>query len=218
MPLALFDLDHTLVNADTPSLWLEYLIGKALLPARETREKIAAFARDYSAGTLDYPSYLRFELEPLRDHAPDDLLAWRETYQTEMLRPHISQSARDLLQKHRDAGDTLAIITATSRFIAEASARELDVEHLIATDVESIDGRFTGDYTGQECFQAGKIKKLQEWLAGSDHSLDGSWFYSDSINDLPLLEAIRNPVAVNADARLADIAAARGWPTLDLRT
>lgn len=218
MPLALFDLDHTLVNADTPSLWFEYLIDNGVIPARETREKVARFTHDYSSGVLDYPTYLRFELEPLRDNTLDDLLVWRENYRLTRLRPNITQSARDLLQKHREAGDTITIITATNRFVATASAVELVVDNLIATEPEVIDGRFTGDYLGTECFQAGKIKKLHEWLSGKDISLVGSWFYSDSLNDLPLLEQVSNPVVVNADSRLTKVAMERDWPTLDLRS
>lgn len=217
MPLALFDLDHTLINADTPSLWFEYLIGRGILPAQETREKVARFTHDYSSGVLDYPTYLRFELEPLRDNSREDLLGWRDIYQTDVLRRHISQGARDLLQKHRDAGDTIAIITATNSFVSKASALEFGIENLIATEPEIIDGSYTGDYTGHECFQAGKIKKLQEWMSGKDLTLDGSWFYSDSLNDLPLLEVVANPVVVNADTGLAKIATERGWPSLDLR-
>lgn len=216
MALALFDLDHTLVSTDTPTLWFEFLIDRQLVDERVIRPQIAHFTRDYRAGTLDYADYMRFELENLASFDMPTLLSLREAFRQECIRPQISQRARDLLQEHRDQGDTLVIITATNHFVAEASSIELGVEHLLATEGEIVDGRFTGRPVGTLCFKEGKIAKLNAWLATREESLQDSNFYSDSRNDVPLLEAATRAVAVNPDSTLAAIAAERGWPVLDL--
>ncbi len=217
MPLALFDLDHTLVNADTPSLWIEFLINKGVIRKSDVEQKMIDFSNNYSAGTLDFPTYMRFELSTIKNRPMETLLNWRREFQHSCLRKHIVPKARELLQQHRNQGDTIVMITATNRFVAQASADEFQIDHLIATDPERTDGKFSGDFQGTECFQAGKIKKLKEWMSHSGHQLSGSWFYSDSRNDLPLLETVCNPVVVNADPELARIAGERGWPALVLR-
>ncbi|MDO6460431.1 HAD family hydrolase [Granulosicoccaceae sp. 1_MG-2023] len=216
MALALFDLDHTLVSTDTPTLWFDFLIERELLDPAQIRPQIARFTADYNAGTLDYADYIRFELQNLAGFEMNELLALRETFRCERLRGYISQKARDLLQKHREQGDTLVIITATNAFIAEAAAHELGVPHLLATEGQITGQSFTGEPLGILCFREGKIAKLQEWLDGREENLDGSYFYSDSRNDIPLLEAATHPVAVNPDETLAALAAQRGWPVLDL--
>lgn len=216
MALALFDLDHTLVSADTPTLWFNYLIDRGLAEARVIEPKIQRFTADYRAGTLDYEAYMRFELENLADFDMPTLRALREDFRAERIRPQISQKARDLLQKHRDQGDTLTIITATNYFVAEASSIELGVDNLLATEGEIQHGRYTGRPSGTLCFKEGKIAKLREWLANREESLEDSDFYSDSRNDVPLLEAATRAFAVNPDPTLAAIAAERGWPVLDL--
>lgn len=216
MTLALFDLDHTLVQADTPRLWFSYLIEKGVLPRLETTKKAVKFTEDYRTGTLNYPEYMHFELAPLRDNSLNELKAWRDDFQANHLRPNISKKARALLDRHRKAGDTLVIITATNRFVAECAAIELDIQHLIATDPEFINERFTGEFIGTPCFREGKIGKLDEWLSINDHNKDDACFYSDSINDLPLLEQVMHPITVNADEALKSIALKRNWPILDL--
>ncbi len=216
MALALFDLDHTLVQADTPRLWFSYLMDIGILPQPETTEKAIQFTEDYRTGNLNFPEYMRFELIPLRQNSLADLNQWRDDFLINCLRPNISNKARALIKKHKNAGDTLVIITATNRFVAECAAIELDVAHLIATEPEFIDEQFTGEFVGTPCFREGKIDKLEEWLATSGFSRYDAWFYSDSANDLPLLEQVTHPVAVNADETLEAIATERNWPILDL--
>lgn len=216
MTLALFDLDHTLVQADTPQLWFSYLINKGVLPRSETTHKANQFTEDYRTGSLNYPEYMRFELAALRDNTLVELKLWRDDFQIQQLRPNISHKARALLDKHRKAGDTLVLITASNRFIAECAAAELNIQHLIATEPVLVNERFSGEFQGTPCFREGKIRKLEQWLSTSGFSKDGAWFYSDSINDLPLLEQVTQAVTVNPDEALKLIALERHWPILDL--
>lgn len=216
MSLALFDLDHTLVQADTPRLWFSFLMDKGVLPRRETTDKANRFTEDYRTGNLNYPDYMHFELAALKDNATKELHIWRNEFQVSHLRPNISQKARDLLNTHRDAGDTVVIITASNRFIAEAAAKEMEVAHLIATEPELINEQFTGEFFGAPCFKEGKIEKLEQWLTTSGTNREETWFYSDSINDLPLLEQATHPVVVNPDELLKAIALERKWPSADL--
>jgi HAD superfamily hydrolase (TIGR01490 family) len=216
MALALFDLDHTLVNTDTPMLWFRYLIDKKVLSEDDISEKAANFYNDYRTGQLNYSKYIKFELQSLSPHPMQQLLQWREEFRTSLIRQHISEDARKLLQQHRAKGDTLLIVTATNHFIAQASALELDIEHVLATKPVIINNRFNGEYEGTECFQGGKIKKLEQWMQQYNQTLQHSHFYSDSFNDLPLLEKVTHPVVVNADEKLTAIAAARGWPSITL--
>lgn len=214
MALALFDLDHTLVAADTPALWFQYLIEKGQLREEDVREKAVQYTHDYETGTLNYPDYIRFELATIAGLPIPKLLEWRSEFQMQHIRPNVSEEAHKLVNQHRQAGDTVAIVTATNDFVSRAGAEELGVDILIATNAEQKQGRYTGDYTGVECFQAGKITKLKQWMDVEGHTLEGSWFYSDSSNDLPLLEVVENPVVVNADDRLSQIAKTRNWPSM----
>lgn len=216
MALALFDLDHTLVQADTPRLWFSYLMDKGVVPRTETTEKADRFTEDYRTGNLDFLAYMRFELAPLKENALADLQSWRDDFQINCLRPNISNKTRALLNKHKAAGDTLVIITATNRFVARCAATEMDIPHLIATEPEFADEQFTGEFLGTPCFREGKIDKLEQWLATNSFNRDDAWFYSDSVNDLPLLEQVTHPVTVNADEALELIALERNWPNLDL--
>ncbi len=216
MPLALFDLDYTLVCADTPSLWFDYLLENGHIPEAGLKETIKRYAEDYRLGQLDFDAYMQFELMPMASNRIEDLLIWRERYQIRCIRPNISKQARQLIKKHKTAGDTTIIITASNGFVAEASKIELEVDELIATDAEFINGRFTGHYKGIACFQTGKIDKINDWTFENGRDLKNSWFYSDSINDLPLLETVSHPFAVNADPQLTRIARQRNWPLLDL--
>jgi HAD superfamily hydrolase (TIGR01490 family) len=172
---------------------------------------------EYRAGRLDIHEFMAFGLRPLRDNPLEQLESWRARYLAEAVRPRITQAARDLLARHRDAGHTLAVITATNSFIAGPVTDELGVPHLIATEPEQADGRFTGRVAGPACFREGKVEKLEAWLAARGAEARETWFYSDSHNDLPLLTRVDHPTAVNPDAALAEIARARGWPVLTLR-
>ncbi|MGE5624702.1 MAG: HAD family hydrolase [Bacillota bacterium] len=217
MKLALFDLDHTLLDGDSDALWGRFLANEGVVDAEEYRREGARYMAEYRAGRLDIHEFLEFGLRPLKDHPRERLEAWRERFHAELVRPRIAAGARELLTRHRDEGHRLAIITATNRFITAPIADELGVSHLIATEPEEIDGRYTGRVLGPPCFREGKILRLQAWLETQDAPPEETWFYSDSHNDLPLLSRVDHPVAVNPDETLAAIAADRGWPTLALR-
>jgi HAD superfamily hydrolase (TIGR01490 family) len=218
--LALFDLDHTLLAGDSDYEWGQFLIERGVL-ARETYEaQNARFFEQYKAGTLDIHEYLGFALGPLAAHMPQELARWHAEFMRERIRPMILPRARALIARHRDAGELCAVVTATNSFVTAPIARELGVPHLVATEPESVAGRFTGRVAGTPCFREGKLRRVDEWLAGLGHrfaQFEDSCFYSDSHNDLPLLERVRRPVAVDPDEQLAAAAAERGWPVISLR-
>ena len=215
MKLALFDLDHTLLDEDSDSLWGRFLVREGAVDAEEYRREGARYMAEYRSGKLDIHEFLAFGLRPLKDNTPERLEGWRARFMQECVRPRIPAASRALLGRHRDQGHTLVIITATNSFITAPIARELGVDALIATEPEKDGLRFTGRVAGVPCFREGKVLKLQEWLAGRVPA--ESWFYSDSHNDLPLLERVQHPVAVNPDEVLARTAAERGWPTMTLK-
>ncbi len=217
MPLSLFDLDNTLITNDSDYLWGQYLVDKNIVNRDEYEARNRQFFSDYEQGTLDIDAYLKFSLAPLTQHDPATLYRWRSDFMSRVIEPLIAPGTPDLLNKHRRRGDTLMIISATNLFITEPIAELLGVEHILATQPEFRDGRYTGDYVGHATYQQGKVNALQEWLSSNDMDLAGSSFYSDSINDLPLLEQVENPYTVNPDDRLLEVASQRGWPVLDLR-
>lgn len=218
MALALFDLDNTLLGGDSDHAWGEFLVQRGHVDGERYREANDRFYADYSAGTLDIRAYSEFVFDVLARNELSTLLQWREAFLRERIEPMLLPAAFDLLERHRRQGDELAIITATNRFITEPIAERYGVHHLLATEPERTgDGRFTGRLAGVPCFQAGKVVRLQSWLQQQGHSLQDAWFYSDSRNDLPLLELVDHPVAVDPDAVLAATASARGWPVISLR-
>lgn len=218
MALALFDLDNTLLAGDSDHLWGQFLSEHRLVDTEIYRQANERYYLDYKNGTLDIHEFVSFVLKPLAGKRPEDLKALHDRYMDEKIRPILLGSARQLLARHRAQGDTLVIITATNSFVTGPIAAEYGVEHLIATEPELLDGHYTGRGQGIPCFQSGKVDRLQQWLAEHpQHSLDGSYFYSDSHNDLPLLRAVSFPVAVDPDERLAAEAERQGWPILSLR-
>lgn len=217
MSLAIFDLDNTLLNGDSDHAWGEFLCEQNIVDTDAYRQANDYFYERYQAGSLDIGEFLAFALKPLKEIEPDRLFALREQFLEQKVTPMITDKARALLQKHREQGDYLLIITATNRFVTEPIANLLGVDEILATDPEMVDGRYTGNVSGTPCFQEGKVTRLHSWLASNDHSLEGSYFYSDSRNDLPLLELVNNPVAVDADPTLAATAAEQGWPRISLR-
>ena len=217
MSLAIFDLDNTLLGDDSDYLWGRFLIEQGLVDEDAYERENQRFYDAYRAGTLDIQAFLNFMLQPLSAHPPARLLEWRARFLQDKIEPIILPEALALLARHRNAGDTLLIITATNRFITEPIAQRLGVPHLLATDIEFIDGRYTGRPLGTPCFQHGKVERLRAWLAETGHELAGSWFYSDSHNDLPLLDLVTHPVAVDPDQTLAQYARERGWPIISLR-
>lgn len=217
MALAIFDLDHTLLNGDSDYLWGRYMVANDIVDRAEYQRLNQSFFEDYHRGELDNDKYLEFALHPLTMYPIEQLHAWRKDYVENWIKPIIAKGATALLDQHRQQGDTLIIVSATNYFITEPIAKLLDIRLLLATEPEIIDNRYTGNYLGTPTFKEGKVTVLNEWLSRQNHSLDNSYFYSDSINDLALLEQVSHPVAVNPDDALSDIAAQRGWPILDLR-
>jgi HAD superfamily hydrolase (TIGR01490 family) len=215
--LALFDLDNTLLNGDSDYLWGRFLARKGVVDGAWYERENQRFYDEYKAGRLDIHEFLRFSLAPLAAHEPATLRHWHAEFMEEMILPIITDRARHLLAEHRAAGRRLVIITATNRFVTAPIAAELGVADLLATEPGQRDGRYTGEVAGTPCFQQGKVTRLNAWLAEAGLDLAGSWFYSDSHNDLPLLEQVDHPVAVDPDPTLAQIAGARGWPVISLR-
>ena len=217
MALALFDLDNTLLAGDSDYLWGRFLVEQGIVDADTYERENQRFYDDYREGRLDIQAFLAFSLRPLAEHDPERLHQWREEFLRLMIDPIILPAARELVERHRQAGDTLVIITATNRFVTGPIAERFGVDHLLATEVEMKDGRYTGRSTGIPCFQDGKVERLEAWLAETGHSLAGSSFYSDSHNDLPLLERVERPVAVDPDEILRHHALGHGWPVISLR-
>lgn len=216
MSLALFDLDHTLLRGDSDHAWGTFIAERGLVDADHYRRENERFYAQYQAGTLDIHEFLAFALAPLARIERSTLDAWHVEFMRLKIMPMITSSARALVEKHRAQGDTLIIITATNRFVTAPIAREFGIEHLLATDPETVDGRFTGRIVGTPCYREGKVVRLREWLTRHRETLDNSCFYSDSRNDLPLLEIVTRPVAVNPDDVLRDAATKRGWEILTL--
>lgn len=217
MSAALFDLDNTLLAGDSDYLWGEYLVEIGAVPADAHRRANDRFFRDYQRGRLDVDAFLRFQLAPLAANATRDLLLWRETFVRERIEPIVAPGARALLDEHRREGRTLAIVTSTNRFITAPIAERLGIDHLLATEPERHGERYTGRYVGVPCSGAGKVAWVKRWAEREGVELAGSWFYSDSYQDLPLLEDVTHPVAVDPDERLREHARARGWPVTSLR-
>lgn len=217
MSLAIFDLDNTLIGDDSDYLWGQFLVERGLVDGERYTRENQQFYEQYQAGTLDIDAFLTFMLRPLAEHPLAELLAWRAEFIEEKIRPILLPKAAALVEWHRAAGDTLLIITATNRFITAPIAELFGIANLLATEPEFIGGRYTGHSVGIPCFQQGKVTRLNQWLAETGHDLRGSRFYSDSHNDLPLLNQVAHPVAVDPDAILADQAVERGWPILSLR-
>ena len=217
MSLALFDLDNTLIAGDSDYLWGRHLVATGLVDAVHYERENARFYADYRAGTLDIQAFLRFALEPLARIGMEQLLALREDFMRQHIEPILLARARQLVERHRRAGDTLVVITATNSFVTGPIAAALGVPHLIATEPEMRDGRYTGEVAGTPAFREGKVTRLMEWLAASGEDLAGSSFYSDSHNDLPLLLAVESPVAVDPDPQLRAEAEHRRWPIVSLR-
>jgi len=217
MPLAIFDLDNTLLDGDSDYLWGRFLVSRNLVDADSYDAANKRFYQQYVDGSLDIDEFLRFSLHPLTQHAPERLYAWREEFVAEQIRPRVLQAALDLVDSHSTAGHTTMIITATNRFITEPIAALYSVNHLLATTPAMAQGRYTGATEGPITFREGKVHALKEWMSETGQGLADSWFYSDSLNDIPLLEQVDNPVAVNPDASLRQHAEKNNWKIINLR-
>jgi HAD superfamily hydrolase (TIGR01490 family) len=220
MNLALFDLDNTLLACDSDYEWGQFLVDRGVLGREEYEAQNAAFYEQYKAGTLDIHEFLGFALRPLAEHSAADLDRWHAEFMTSRIRPAIGPKSRALVREHLDAGDLCAVVTATNSFVTGPIAREFGVPHLVATEPERANGRFTGRVAGVPCFREGKVARVDAWLTAAGRRLADfpkTSFYSDSHNDLPLLERMTHPVAVDPDENLAARARQRGWPVISLR-
>jgi HAD superfamily hydrolase (TIGR01490 family) len=221
MDLALFDLDNTLLAGDSDFEWAQFLISKGVLDREVYEARNADFYAQYKAGTLDIHEFLAFQLKPLSRHPRAQLDAWHVEFMAAHILPIVLPAARELVKRHQGDGALTAVVTATNSFITAPIAREFGIPHLVATEPEQRGGEFTGGVSGTPSFREGKIARVEAWLAGLGHdwaSFGASWFYSDSLNDLPLLEKVSRPVAVDPDPTLEAHARSRGWPVIGLRS
>jgi len=213
MALAIFDLDKTIITGDSDFLWGEFMSENGMVDRENYQKRNAVFFEQYTLGKLNISEYLEFCLEPLSRFSYDELRNYHRSFLEEKIRPIISNDAIKQVEKHRDQGDILLVLTATNRFITSPIVAEFGIENLLATEIEFIDERYTGKVLGEPCFQKGKIEHLKRWINNRNISLDGSYFYSDSHNDLPTLELVDYPNVVNPDNKLRKIALKRNWPT-----
>jgi HAD superfamily hydrolase (TIGR01490 family) len=221
--LALFDLDYTLLPCDSDYEWGQFLARIGVVDSEYYAKQNERFYQDYKDGTLDIHAFLRFALKPLSEHSRAQLKEWHDAFMKEVIHGQLLQPALDLVKRHQDAGDLCCVITATNSFVTRPIVESFGIEHLIATEPATIDNDPLADYTGQvkgiPNFREGKVRNLHAWLITQNLSFDQmphSYFYSDSINDLPLLEEVSNPVATNPDERLRNEAHQRHWPILEL--
>lgn len=221
--LALFDLDYTLLPCDSDYEWGQFLARIGVVDSEHYAKQNERFYQDYKDGTLDIHAFLRFALKPLSEHSRAQLKDWHDAFMKEVIHGQLLQPALDLVKRHQDAGDLCCVITATNSFVTRPIVESFGIEHLIATEPATIDNDPLADYTGQvkgiPNFREGKVRNLHAWLTTQNLSFDQmphSYFYSDSMNDLPLLEEVSNPVATNPDERLRNEAHQRHWPILEL--
>jgi HAD superfamily hydrolase (TIGR01490 family) len=218
MRLALFDLDNTLLAGDSDFEWAQFLIEKEVLDREVYEARNRQFYEAYKAGTLDIHEFLDFQLKPLARHRRKQLDQWHAEFMQKKILPIITRKSRDLIESHRE--DARVVITATNRFVTAPIARELGIENLIATEPEEVSGEFTGRVQGVPSFREGKVERLKSWM--EEHgivweSLGETWFYSDSLNDLPLLSLVSHPVAVDPDETLKEHALRNDWRVISLR-
>ena len=218
MQLALFDLDNTLLAGDSDFEWAQFLIEKGVLDREVYEAKNARFYEDYKAGTLDIHEFLAFQLKPLSRHPRSELDRWHLEFMERKIRPMMLDAAKSLVGRH--SRDLCAIVTATNSFVTRPIAEAFGIGNLIATEPEMAGGEFTGRPQGTPSFREGKVERLNAWLKSQGTRLEDferSWFYSDSLNDLPLLGKVSDPVAVDPDPTLRDHAQKMGWPVISLR-
>lgn len=217
MTLAIFDLDNTLIGGDSDHLWGCFVCERGLVDGEDFAARNEQFYEDYKSGKLDIDAYLRFALSPLVGHPREQLDAWHRDFMASKIEPIMLPKAAELIDSHRQRGHELLIVTATNSFITRPIAHTLGIDELLACEGEIIDGMYTGEPQGVPSYHAGKVTRLNQWLEQRDTTLEGAWFYSDSHNDLPLLELVDNPVAVDPDDILLARAREAGWPVISLR-
>jgi len=221
--LALFDLDYTLLPCDSDYEWGQFLARIGVVDSEHYAKQNERFYQDYKDGKLDIHAFLRFALKPLSEHSRAQLKDWHDAFMKEVIHGQLRQQALDLVKRHQDAGDLCCVITATNSFVTRPIVESFGIKHLIATEPATIDNdplaNYTGKVKGIPNFREGKVHNLHDWLTAQNLSFDQmprSYFYSDSMNDLPLLEEVSNPVATNPDERLRNEAHQRHWPILEL--
>ena len=220
MNLALFDLDNTILAGDSDYNWSRFLIQEGYLDGAIHAEKNEKFYADYKAGTLDILAFVEFQFKPLARNPRTVLNQLLKKYVEEVIKPMITEKARALVKRHQDEGDLIIVITATNSFITRPIAELFGIENLIGTDPEEKEGEFTGKVSGLPSFKEGKVTRLEAWLKGKNlllTSFEKSYFYSDSHNDLPLMQKVTHPVAVDSDDVLSEYAQSKGWPQISLR-
>jgi len=218
--LALFDLDNTILAGDSDYNWSRFLIQEGYLDGAIHAEKNEKFYADYKAGTLDIFAFVEFQFKPLARNPRTVLNQLLKKYVEEVIKPMITEKARALVKRHQEEGDLIIVITATNSFITRPIAELFGIENLIGTDPEEKEGEFTGKVSGLPSFKEGKVTRLEAWLKGKNLSLasfENSYFYSDSHNDLPLMQKVTHPVAVDSDDVLSEYAKSKGWPQISLR-
>lgn len=215
--LAIFDLDNTLLAGDSDYLWGVFLVEQGLVDREHYERENLRYYEQYQAGTLDIHAFLSFSLRPLAQHDPATLQSLRERFIREKIAPIMLPKARALIENHRQRGHTLLIISATNRFVTGPIAEAYGVSGLLASEPEMKHGRYTGRVAGIPCYREGKVARLEQWLKEKGVAPGESWFYSDSHNDIPLLEKVTHPVAVDPDAQLMEYAKKKNWPVISLR-
>jgi HAD superfamily hydrolase (TIGR01490 family) len=218
MPLAIFDLDNTLIGGDSDYLWGEFLCDQGIISDRDSFQKMNDyFYQQYEIGKLDIYAWAEFSFKVLTEYSLDELNKLRQDFIDTKIKPIFLEKAQDCIDTHKKNGDPVLVITASNTFITKPVVEMYGIEHLLATEPEFKSGRFTGKVSGIPCYQSGKIDNLMPWLEQHNASLNGSYFYSDSHNDLPLLELVDNPIAVNSDKVLTSVAEEKGWQVFNWR-
>lgn len=218
MALVFFDLDETLLDGDSDYEWGRYLAATGKVDRTTYEKENERFYREYLAGTFDILEFLDFALKPLAENSYTELCRWRDRFVETRIRPMIKARAHELIRQHREAGDEPVVITSTNRFIVEPICELLGIENLIATEPAQENGKFTGKVEGVPCFGPGKVTRAGQWAESRSESLQDSYFYTDSYNDLPLLERVAHPVAVDADEKLTAHASRCGWKQISLKS
>lgn len=217
MALVLFDLDNTLLSGDSDYLWGVFLADQGIVDRDYYERENQRFYDEYKQGTLDIYEFLAFSLKPLAENTPESLRVLQQQFVEEKIRPIMSPASFELIDKHRQRGDTLVVITATNSFVTGPIAAAYGIDNLLATEPEKNGQGYTGKVDGIPCFQHGKVTRLQTWLKDNNMNLNDSWFYSDSHNDLPLLKLVTHPIAVDPDEALSEVARTENWPIISLR-
>jgi len=215
--LAIFDLDGTLLSGDSDYNWGQFLVEEGIVDADTYKTANDKFYQDYLSGGLDIHEYLAFSLAPLTQFNQAQLKDLHNAFMAKKIMPMMQEKALKLVQEHKEKGHFLMIITATNEFVTGPISQYFGMDHLIAPMPEIIEGRYTGKVTGIPSFQEGKVTRLNAWLKETGHTLEGSYFYSDSHNDLPLLELVSQPIVVDGDDKLSQLAEQKNWQHISLR-